>query len=400
MKSGSPDHSRQSAVTIPYARQEITEADIAAVVNALRAPLLTQGPLAEQFETEFARAVGARFAVAFNSGTAALHGAYAVAGVSGGRGVLTSPITFAATANAALYLGAPVHFSDIDPATALLDPKPLASVSRTDIRVVTPVHFGGQVADMPAISRIAAERGWLVVEDAAHALGARYRTPDGVLHTVGACVHSSLCCFSLHPVKHITTGEGGVVTTNDAGLAALLRRFRTHGITRDRVAMRNDDGPWYYEQLELGFNYRLTDFQCALGSSQLERLPENIARRRAIAQRYDGAFTGVPEVRPLVVPDWSVGSYHLYVVRVPSETRRALYEAFRVQKIESNVHYLPVYRHPFYQRLGFAELRLRGAEDYYASALSLPMFATLTDADTSRVIDSAAEFFARLGMAA
>jgi perosamine synthetase len=388
------------AETIPYARQDISDDDIAAVVAALRAPLLTQGPLAERFEVEFAEAVGARYAVVFNSGTAALHGAYAAAGVGAGRGVLTSAITFAATANAALYLGARARFVDIDPSTALLDPAAVAAAERTGVAVLTPVHFGGQVANMDLFAQIAAARDWTVIEDAAHALGATYRTADGRTHRVGACVHSTMCCFSLHPVKHITTGEGGVVTTNDRALAAMLRRFRTHGITRERMQLEHDDGPWYYEQFELGFNYRLTDFQCALGSSQLKRLGGFVARRREIALRYDAEFRPIPEVRPLAVPPWSNGSYHLYVVRVPAGSRRPLFDALRSAGIGTNVHYIPVYRHPYYQAAGYAGLALPHAEAYYAAALSLPMFSRLTDGEIARVVDCIGEHFAQVRAAA
>jgi perosamine synthetase len=377
--------------TIPYARQDLSDEDIAAVVEALRSPLLTQGPLAERFELEFAAAVGARYAVVFNSGTAALHGAYAAAGVGPGRGVITSPITFAATANCARYLGAPVRFADIDPSTILIDPGSVAANDPNDVGVLVPVHFGGQVADLEALATLAGTRNWVVIEDAAHALGASYRTSDGRTHRVGACAHSAMCCFSLHPVKHITTGEGGVVTTNDPALAAVLRRFRTHGITRDRHQMQQDDGPWYYEQFELGFNYRLTDFQCALGSSQLRRLPEFIARRRDIAGQYTDRLRNIPDLHPIGVPTWSCGAYHLYVVRVPAALRRSLFDALGGARINANVHYIPVYRHPYYRATGFAGFALPHAENYYASGLSLPMYPRLSDADVARVVGCIAE---------
>jgi perosamine synthetase len=388
------------AETIPYARQDISDEDIAAVVEALRAPLLTQGPLAERFEAEFAAAVGARYAVVFNSGTAALHGAYAAAGVGPGRGVITSPITFAATANCARYLGAPVRFADVDPSTILIDPAAVAAADPTDLGVVVPVHFGGQVADPEGLATLAAARKWIVIEDAAHALGASYGTSDGRTHRVGACAHSTMCCFSLHPVKHITTGEGGVVTTNDPVLAALLRRFRTHGITRDRNQLLHDDGPWYYEQFELGFNYRLTDFQCALGSSQLRRLPEFVARRRDIARQYADRLRNVAGVRPIAAPAWSHGAYHLYVVRVSAAARRSLFDTLRAAGINANVHYIPVYRHPYYRATGFAGFALPHAESYYASGLSLPMYARLSDADVARVVGCIAEHVAHVRAAA
>ena len=265
---------------IPYGRQEITDEDIAAVADALRDPFLTQGPRIQEFEERLVEITGARHAVAFNSGTSALHGAYFAAGIGPGRTVLTSPITFAATANASLYLGGAVRFADVDADTILLDPAAVAAISAPDIAVLAPVHFGGQVADMAQLGRLAAARGWAVVEDAAHALGASYTTPDGGPYRVGECAHSTMCCFSFHPVKLVTTGEGGAVTTNDEQCYRKLLRFRTHGITRDPAELLRSEGPWYYEQLDLGFNYRLTDIQCALGISQLARLSGFVERRR------------------------------------------------------------------------------------------------------------------------
>ncbi len=382
---------------IPYARQEIADADVAAVTEALRDAMLTQGPRVDRFEERFAEAVGARYAVAFNSGTAALHAAYFAARVGPGAGVVTSPITFAATANAALYLGAPVRFADIDPATVLLDPASAAASAGPDVRVLAPVHFGGQVANMEALGRLATERGWIVIEDAAHALGATYRTGDGRDHQVGACAHSAMCCFSLHAVKHITTGEGGVVTTNDESLYRRLGRFRSHGITRDRGEMRRDDGPWYYEQHDLGYNYRITDFQCALGLSQLSRLGDFVTARRRLAERYDRALATMTHVRVPAVPAWSRGAYHLYVVRVAASVRRAVFEGLRASGIGANVHYLPVYRHPYYRLHGCADVRRPHAEAYYAETITLPMFATLTEGEVDRVVAALAEQLSIVG---
>jgi UDP-4-amino-4,6-dideoxy-N-acetyl-beta-L-altrosamine transaminase len=385
---------------LPYGRQEIVEADVAAVAAALRDQLLTQGPRIERFEAEFAEAVGARYAVALSSGTAALHAAYFAAGVRAGRAVLTSPITFAATANAALYLQGGVRFADVDPRTVLLDPGSVAAADPAGVQVLAPVHFAGQVANVAALARIAAERAWIVVEDAAHALGARYVDPDGREHRVGACAHSAMCCFSLHPVKHITTGEGGVVTTNDEAYARALRRFRTHGITRDRRELQRDDGPWYYEQHDLGYNYRITDFQCALGSSQLARLGAFVERRRMLAAYYDAELAGLRGVAPLGVPAWSRGSYHLYVIRVPAARRRLVFEGLRAMGIGVNVHYVPVYRHPYYRVHGFGGCRLPAAEAYYAEAISLPMYPGLSEADIDRVVAAVGEQLAVAGAAA
>jgi perosamine synthetase len=371
---------------LPYGRQEITDEDVETVCKALRAPMLTQGPMVGEFERAIAATVGARYAVAVNSGTAALHAAYFAAGVGPGVDVLTSPITFVATVNAAYYLGGGAHLSDIDPDSVLIDVMRLPSTAVADrVRVITPVHFGGQVADMGGIARTAAARGWTVIEDAAHALGARY-TVDGVEYRVGACAHSSMCCFSFHAVKHITTGEGGAVTTNDPSLYDRLRQFRTHGITRAETAMEAVDGPWYYEQQDLGFNYRLTDVQCALGLSQLRRLDRIVERRRAIAASYDALFEGDEHVVPTAVPPGSRGSYHLYVVRVPARIRRGVFERLRDAGIGVNVHYIPVHRQP-YHRQRFGDVRFRNAESYYERAITLPMFPGLTDADVSRVAE-------------
>ncbi|MGE0552375.1 MAG: UDP-4-amino-4,6-dideoxy-N-acetyl-beta-L-altrosamine transaminase [Gemmatimonadales bacterium] len=381
-------------MTLPYGRQAIDEHDVEAVAVALRARFLTQGPGVEAFEVALAEAVGARYAVAFSSGTAALHAAYAVVEIGPGSEVLTSPITFVATANASLYLGGGVRFADVDPDSALLDPNRLEDGKLDHVRAVVPVHFGGEVADLPAISAVAEARGWLVIEDASHAIGARYRGPDGTWHRVGSCAHSEMCCFSFHPVKQLTTGEGGAVTTNDPELYRRLRRFRSHGITREPIELEQSDGPWYYEQQMLGYNYRITDFQCALGLSQLRRLPDFLARRRTVAACYDARFEAVGEVTPLSRPRWSDGAHHLYVVRVPAERRLEAYETLQRQGIQPNVHYIPVYRQPFYQRHGFAGSRFAGAEAYYAGALTLPLFPAMTEADVARVADTLTSLFA------
>ena len=371
---------------LPYARQEISDADIDAVVNALRAALITQGPTAARFEKALAEFVGAEYAVVFNSCTAALHAAYAAAGVGPGTSVLTSPNTFVASANASLYLGGSVRFTDIDPDTGLMDADDVDERAESSVRVIAPVHFGGEVAPIEAIAAVAEARGWKVVEDAAHAIGASYHTSDGRDHRVGSCAHSDLCCFSFHPAKQLTTGEGGAVTTNDAGHYEKLKRFRTHGITRDASVMTGHDGPWYYEQLELGYNYRLTDFQCALGLSQLERLPGWLEARARIAGWYDARIATVPGVAHLTRPRWSRGAHHLYVVRVDPARRHAAYDALLAAGIGANVHYIPVYRQPYYQQHGFAKTVRPGAEEYYASALTLPLFPSMTETEVDRVV--------------
>jgi perosamine synthetase len=372
--------------SIPYGRQQITDEDVAAVSAALRDAFLTQGPRVGEFEERLAGIVGARYAVAVNSGTAALHAAYFAASVGPGKAVLTTPITFVATVNSSLYLGGSAHLRDIDADTVLLDPAGLSDAP-ADTSAVVPVHFGGQAADMERISGIARRNGWVVIEDAAHALGAKYRTSHGKEFRVGECAHSAMCCFSFHPVKHVTTGEGGAVTTNDEALYRALLRFRSHGITRDPRELQRNEGAWYYEQHDLGFNYRITDFQCALGLSQLERLDEYVARRREIAARYDRLFAEEPEVRPTGVPSWSTGSYHLYVVRVDASVRRQTFDALRADGIGVNVHYIPVNQQPYHRAHGLGDADVPNADRYYAEAITLPMHSGLSDEDVDFVAE-------------
>ncbi len=382
---------------LPYSRQDITAADVAAVAEALRAPLITQGPLVDLFEADLARFVGADYAVVFNSATAALHAAYAVLGIGPGSSVLTTPITFVATANAALYLGGSVRFADVDPTTGLIDPDAADDRADKSVKVLTPVHFGGEVASLDVLAAVADARHWAVVEDASHALGATYRSSDGTEHQVGACDHSTMCCFSFHAVKQITTGEGGAVTTNDDDLYRRLKMFRSHGITRDRAHLEQWDGPWYYEQADLGYNYRLTDFQCALGRSQLERLPGWIAERARLAARYETRLRDLPGAVPLRRPSGSNGAHHLFVVRVAPTERRRIYEELSAQGIGVNVHYIPVYRQPYHRRHGQQDVLRSGAEEYYQSAITLPLFHGMTDADVDRVV-AALEGAVRGGM--
>lgn len=371
---------------IPYGTQYISDEDVRAVSEALRAAFLTQGPGVERFEAALAEATGARYAVAVNSGTAALHAAYSAAGLDKTGNAVVPAITFAATANAALYLGAGVRFSDVELSTGLLDLASVENVADEQTRVLTPVHYAGTPTDMPAVRTTADMNNWLVVEDAAHALGASYFDDGGSEHKVGSCAHSEMCCFSFHPVKHITTGEGGAVTTNDALLARRLRRFRTHGITRDETELRRNDGPWYYEQHDLGFNYRITDLQCALGVSQLQRLPEFVDSRRAHAAAYDAAFADTANVTPLTMPANARSSYHLYVVRVPAARRREVFDTLRAANIGVNVHYIPVYMHPFFQDIGFRAGTCPNAELFYSQVISLPMYPALRQEEREFVI--------------
>lgn len=348
---------------IPYGRQSVDEDDIAAVVAVLRGDWLTQGPHVEAFEEALAGAVGARHAVAFANGTAALHGACAAVGLGPGDRVATSTLSFVASANCARYVGADVELLDIDPATLNLDPAAVPA----GLDGLVAVHYAGLPVDLASL----AHRPRVVIEDAAHAIGAR--TPDG---PVGNCARSDLCCFSFHPVKTITTGEGGAVTTNDDQLAEALRRFRSHGMVR-----RPDRGGWAYEVAELGFNYRLTDLQAALGTSQLAKLERFVEARERLARRYDEALADLPVVRPPAAPAGFVHGRHLYPVRV--QHRAEVYDHLRAGGIGAQVHYIPIHQHPLHRGEG----RYPAADEAYAGLLSLPLHPSLSDADQGRVID-------------
>ena len=381
---------------IPYGRQQISDDDIAAVAAVLRSDFLTQGPAVPAFEAALTRYCGAAHAVAVNSATSALHLACLAFGVGPGDLVWTSPITFVASANCARYCGADVGFVDIDPRTYCLSADRLAeqlaeAAARGRLpKVVIPVHLAGQSCDMQAIHALKQQYGFSVVEDASHAVGGRYQgTP------VGRCAFSDITVFSFHPVKIVTTAEGGAALTNDEALAGRMRRLRSHGITRDAGEMAGEsDGPWYYEQLELGFNYRLTDVQAALGLSQLARIDAFVARRHEIAARYDEMLRALPVVTPWQHPD-SVSATHLYIVRLDRSrvrrTHRQVFDALRAASIGVNLHYIPVYRQPYYVRLGHTAAGCSEAERYYAEAISLPMFPALTAAQQDRVVAALAE---------
>lgn len=372
---------------IPYARQSISEADVAAVVDVLRSDWLTQGPTIERFEAAVRARIGARHAVAVHSGTAALHLGCLALELGPGDLLWTSANTFAASANCARYCGASVDFVDIEPdtynmsATALADKLAAAEKAGRLPKVVVPVHFGGQPCDMPAIAELARRYRFRVIEDASHALGAELGGEKA-----GSCRHSDITVLSFHPVKIITTGEGGLASTNDAGLARRLRLLRTHGITRDAAQMtRPSEGPWYYEQIELGFNYRMTDIQAALGTSQLSRLDEFLARRRALVQRYSRLLAGLP-IRLPVERAGRKSAWHLYVINLESgKSRREVYDAMRSRGVAVNVHYMPVYLFPYYRALGFREGLCPAAEAYYQAALTLPLFPALADAEQDEV---------------
>ena len=344
---------------LPYAAQWIDEDDIAAVVDVLKSPYLTTGPKVREFEEEFAAYVGAKYAVAVANGTAALHAAAFAAEIRTGDEVITTPMTFAASANCVLYQGGTPVFADIDPQTYNIDPAEIKKKITAKTKAVIPVHYTGQPCDMEAINEIAKKHGLYVIEDAAHALGAEYKG-----RRVGGL--SDMTIFSFHPVKHITTGEGGMITTNNPELYDRLAQFRTHGITRDRAKMSRYEGPWYYEMQFLGYNYRLTEIQAALGITQLAKCSRFIELRRKIVEMYNEGFRDLKElVIPYVKPGVS-SAWHLYVIQLRTQNltagREELFTALQKENIGVNVHYLPVYLHPYYQGLGYEKGLCPGAE--------------------------------------
>jgi perosamine synthetase len=387
---------------IPYGRQHVDDDDIRAVVDVLRGPLLTQGPVVDEFERAVAAYVGARYAVAVASGTAALHIASVAAGIDAGSELITSPITFVATANAALYASGRPAFADIMPDTVNLSPEALSAAIKEHpaARVVIPVHFAGLPCDMAVIKAVADQAGLFVIEDAAHALGASYA--DG--SRVGSCLHSLMTIFSLHPVKPITAGEGGLITTNDEETYRRLLRLRSHGINKldDPILLPEQaieaglPNPWYYEMQELGYHYRITDIQCALGLTQLAKLDRFLARRRELVRVYDEAFAGFAGCRPAQCDGRDRSAHHIYVLRVDFEgagiTRARLMRELRARKIVTQVHYIPVPMHPYYQRLGFRPQDYPNALGYYSEAITIPLFYDLTDAQQGYVIDVLAEY--------
>jgi len=368
---------------LPYGRQSLDDNDIQAVVDVLKSDWLTTGPKVGEFEEAFAARVNAKYAVSFSSGTAALHGAAFAAQLGPGDEAITTPLTFCATANCILYQRATPVFADVCDDTLNLDPQEVRSKLSSRTKAIIAVDYAGHPAALDELRQIAESAGALLIEDACHALGAEYRG-----QRVGGI--SDVTVFSFHPVKHVTTGEGGMVTTNNAKLAETLRRFRNHGISRD-ARQRQQSGQWFYEMVLLGFNYRLTDIACALGISQLERLDENLARRRQIADHYSSAFRGegdviAPSVRADVNPAW-----HLYPIRVESAKlcggRTQIFRALRAENIGVNVHYIPVHLHPYYRDcLGYRGGEFPVAERAYEQLISLPMFHGMSNADAEDVI--------------
>lgn len=381
---------------LPYGHHWIDESDIQAVVNVLRSDRVTQGPEVVAFEEALAASCGAAYAVAVSSGTAALHLACLAAGLKAGDDLVTSPLTFVASANCALYCGARPGFVDIDPYTFNLCPERLRDRLRGEegekVKLVVPVHFGGLPSDMERISEVAQSAGAMILEDASHALGARWQDDGGNWHRVGSCSHSDLAVLSFHPVKHITTGEGGAVLTNDAGLCQKVRDLRSHGIVKDADRLENVHGPWYYEMQGLGFNYRISDIQCALGRSQLQKVGGWVERRRVIAARYEEAFRSIEDVVTAEEPTWARSARHLFVILVAEDadfTRKDLYTELHRRGIGVQVHYVPVHLQPYYRtHLDFVEGDFPVAEQYYKRCLSIPIYPTLTEEEVDRVIDS------------
>jgi perosamine synthetase len=370
---------------LPYGRQSVDEDDIQAVADVLRSDWLTTGPKVGEFEEIFAARVGAKYAVSFSSGTAALHGAAFAAGLSPGDEAITSPMTFAATANCVLYQGAVPVFADVSADTLNLDPEQVAARITPRTKAILPVDYAGHPADLAPILQVAEARGLVVIEDACHALGAEYQE-----RRVGSIAHMTV--FSFHPVKHITTGEGGMVTTADPGLAETLRRFRNHGISSE-ARQRQGAGQWHYEMVLLGFNYRLPDIACALGIKQLRRLEGNLARRREIAARYTSEFSSIPAVIPPAIRSEANPAWHLYPIRLDlkklTADRGQIFRALRAENIGVNVHYIPVHRHPYYRdRFGYKGGEFPVAEAAYERLITLPMFHGMSDRDVADVIQA------------
>lgn len=377
---------------IPYGKQHITQEDIEAVNEVLSSDLLTQGPLVPMFERKFAEYVGARYAVAVSSGTAALHLATLALGVKAGDRVITSPITFAASANAVLYAGGMVDFADIDSETILLDPQAVENLIKAkpkgSYQGIIVVAMGGRPVNLEVYRTLSDKYGLWIIEDACHAPGGYFIDSRGRKQYCGNGKFADISIFSFHPVKHITTGEGGMLTTASEEIYKTLLKLRTHGITKDPKELIENHGGWYYEMQKLGYNYRLTDIQAALGVSQLSRADDGLKRRKEIARRYDEAFRDITDVAPL--KGTSGHAYHLYIIE--TDRRKELYDYLKKHGVFAQVHYIPVHLQPFYQKLGFKKGDFPKAEKYYERCLSLPMYPSLKEAEQEFVIEKVIEF--------
>lgn len=372
---------------IPYGRQWIEEDDIEAVVEVLKSDYLTTGPKTREFEENFADYVGARYAVAVSNGTAALHAACFAAGIGKDDEVITSPMTFAASANCVLYQGGKPVFADIDSMTYNIDPGEIKKKISEKTTAVIPIHYTGQPCDLKEIQQIAKEHNLVVIEDAAHALGATYKGEK-----IGNCKYSDMAIFSFHPVKHITTGEGGMITTNDKDLYDKLVQFRSHGITKNRENYINDyEGPWYHEQQMLGFNYRMTDIQAALGISQLKKSDRFLERRREIAHIYNQEFSDIECIKLPHQKNDRESSWHLYVIQIDEEklekSRKEVFEYLRKEGLGIQVHYIPVYWHPYYKKLGYEKILCSKTENIYQKIISIPLYSKMTDIEIEIVIN-------------
>lgn len=366
---------------IPYGKQTIDQDDIQAVVDVLKSDFLTTGPKIAEFEQTVADYVGAKYAVAISNGTSALHAACFAAGIGPGDEVITTPLTFAASANCVLYCGGTPVFADVDPKTYNIDPEDIRRKITDRTKAIIAVHLAGQPCDMDAIHSIAHEYGLIVIEDGAHALGSVYKGKK-----VGSM--SDMTTFSFHPVKPITTGEGGMIVTDNEDFYKKMILFRSHGITRDDSMMTRNDGPWFYQQFDLGYNYRITDIQCALGCSQMKKLDRFLARRKEIVARYNEAFADCDNIiTPYQISDTESG-WHLYIVQVKNCDRRKVFENMREKGIGVNVHYIPVYMHPYYQEHGYENVHCANAEEIYSHIISLPLYPGLTSEQQDYVIDT------------
>lgn len=366
---------------IPYGKQTIEQDDIQAVVDVLKSDFLTTGPKIAEFEQTVADYVGAKYAVAISNGTSALHAACFAAGIEPGDEVITTPLTFAASANCVLYCGGTPVFADVDPKTYNIDPEDIQRKITDRTKAIIAVHLAGQPCDMDAIHSIAREHGLIVIEDGAHALGSVYKGKK-----VGSM--SDMTTFSFHPVKPITTGEGGMIVTDNEDFYKKMILFRSHGITRDDSMMTRNDGPWFYQQFNLGYNYRITDIQCALGCSQMKKLDRFLARRKEIVARYNEVFADCDNIiTPYQLSDTESG-WHLYIVQVKKCDRRQVFENMREKGIGVNVHYIPVYMHPYYQEHGYENVHCANAEEIYSHIISLPLYPGLTSEQQDYVIDT------------
>jgi len=385
---------------ISYGRQYITEEDIQAVVDTLRSDYLTQGPRIPEFEQKFAECLGVKHACMVSNGTAALHLCAMALGIQPGDKVITTPITFVASANGFRYLGADITFCDIDSKTFLMDLNKLEDILKASpkgtYKAVVPVDFAGYPLNEEHLHQLSLEYGFKIVIDACHAPGGKWTDSKGKKQMVGNCKYADLTVFSFHPVKHIAAGEGGAITTNDEELFQKVALYRTHGITKDPSRLTRNDGGWYYEMQELGYNYRITEFQAALASSQLKRLDWSIERRNEIARRYDEALQNLPILTPYR-QEGITHAFHLYIIEVHPSRRKALYDYLREHQIYAQVLYIPAHTMPYYKSLGHKEGECPIAEDYYTRCLALPMYPSLTDEEQQYVIDTIWNFYAECG---